>query len=281
VKPNNGTFDRSSLNKAVLRPIEYPDMIRLGTKGDGGYVVPRNQVENCRLLISLGLSDNWDFDREFLAINPTARVIGVDHTIGKWWFMRRILVYSWKTILYLVIHNKRKRNKYVYKLKNCLAYFSFFRLPNVHLKKKVSSDGGKSSIRLDQILDANSTQDAIRDVLLKMDIEGAEYQVAQDIIRCEGRIRIITAEFHDLDSRTEDFNKSVESLLQYFFIVHVHGNNGACYDQRNNFPSVAEITFLNKSLLSLPVSFSTTGYPREGLDFPNNPNASEYTLHFE
>jgi hypothetical protein len=70
------------LNKSLLVPIDYPNLVRLGMKGDGGYVIPEDEIRNCALLISLGLSDNWEFDKEFLARNPDARVIGVDHTVG-------------------------------------------------------------------------------------------------------------------------------------------------------------------------------------------------------
>ena len=95
------------LNKKLLKPIEYPNLIRLGTKGDGGYVVPEDQIKQCRVLLSLGLSDNFDFDKEFQEKNPESKVIGVDYTIGWWWFSRRILIYLWKMFMYSVLLNSR------------------------------------------------------------------------------------------------------------------------------------------------------------------------------
>ncbi len=269
------------LDKSRLRPIDYPNLIRLGPKGDGGYVVPRDQINDCELLISLGLSDNWVFDKEFLAINSTAKVIGVDHTNGPWWFLRRILIYFWKLILYSSIRNRRKRDKYSAKFRNSIGYFSFFRDPRIHLKKRISASNGKSDISLGQILRSNFTQHAYHDVFLKMDIEGAEYETVPDIVLCQNRIRCIAAEFHDIDKKTSDFNECMKSLLQHFSVVHIHGNNGAGYDHINDFSSVLEITFINKSLLNEEFSFSTSEYPREGLDFPNNPGVLDFGLHFE
>jgi len=54
------------LNKRVLRPIEYPYLIRLGNNKDGGYVVPEPQVYSSSYLISLGISDDWSFEQAFL-----------------------------------------------------------------------------------------------------------------------------------------------------------------------------------------------------------------------
>lgn len=269
------------LNKTVLKPVEYPILIRLGLKGDGGYVVPGDQIKDCNLLISLGLSDNWDFDREFLAMNPKARVVGVDHTIGSFWILRRILVYSWKVLLYTLILDRRKTSKYIEKVRNHFGYFSFFREPHVHLKKRASSRTGHLDISLGQILKSNPAFDTRHDVFLKMDIEGAEYDVTEDIICCQDRIRCIAAEFHDLDERTEEFNVCMQALSSHFFVVHVHGNNGASYDLKNDFPSTIEMTFVNRALFDRAFLPSTREYPRNGLDFPNDPNAPEYDLHFE
>jgi hypothetical protein len=269
------------LNKSLLAPIEYPNLIRLGTKGDGGYVVPEDQVADCELLISLGLSDNWEFDKEFLAKNPAARVIGVDHTVGRLWFQRRVLLYSWKIFMNALLCNPRKVGKYIDKWRNNLEYFSFFKKPNIHLKRKISPNSDKLDISLGEILDSNPAQNIKLNVFLKMDIEGSEYGTMKDIIRCHNRIRCVAAEFHDLDKRTAEFNDCMQVLSQYFSVVHIHGNNGASYDPVNDFPSVVEITLVNKTLLKAGSFVSLSEYPRPGLDFPNNPGVPDYRLRFK
>ncbi|MBI3189979.1 MAG: FkbM family methyltransferase [Ignavibacteriales bacterium] len=269
------------LNKSLLKPIAYPNLIRLGPDGDGGYVIPEDQITSCSLLLSLGLSDNWDFDKEFLARNPKVRIVGVDHTIGRWWFLRRIFIYSWKVFMYALLFNRRKREKYRDKVRGYLEYFTFFREPHIHLKRRISSNSGTVDIQLGEILDSHNAQHLRHDVFLKMDIEGAEYDTTQDIIKHHHRIRCITGEFHDLDTRTNDFNKCMASLSQHFSVLHVHGNNGAPYDNTNDFPSVVELTLINKEVLGKKVSFSLSEYPRKGLDFPNNSAVPDYSLRFE
>ena len=40
-------------------------LIRLGTPGDGGYVICSESVKHCNKLLSFGISDNWSFESGF------------------------------------------------------------------------------------------------------------------------------------------------------------------------------------------------------------------------
>ena len=49
-----------------LKPVfvENNELIRLGSIDDGGYVVPLKSVKNSKSLVSFGISDNWDFEKD-------------------------------------------------------------------------------------------------------------------------------------------------------------------------------------------------------------------------
>ena len=93
------------------------------------------------------------------------------------------------------------------------------------------------------------------DLLLQMDIEGAEWLVlagaSDELLR---RFRIICIEFHGLEHLFSPFAFSVmapvfEKLLRQFHVVHVHPNNWtevAAVSRRYRVPSVLEYTFLRK-----------------------------------
>ena len=51
-----------------LKPIfiDNSELIRLGSIDDGGYVVPVETVMTSNILISMGISDNWDFEKDML-----------------------------------------------------------------------------------------------------------------------------------------------------------------------------------------------------------------------
>jgi hypothetical protein len=268
------------LEKQQLRPRLYPFLVRLGPPGDGGYVVSSDQISHCRLLISLGICDNWEFDKDFLKLNPSVSVVGVDHTVGPFFFLSGIPFVLCKIIGYLLIFNRVKLRKYTSRLHAYLEYFTFFRDPHKHLKKRVSAfDDGALNITLDAILNTSAPGEE-HDVFLKMDIEGSEYEVVPDIIKNHARIRCLAAEFHFLDKRTEEFNQAMRLLAQYFSIVHVHGNNIGSYDETNDFPASIEITWVNKDILEDELAVSTVSYPREGLDIPNTPAKPDYALRF-
>lgn len=269
------------LNKAFLKPFDYPTLIRVGSPNDGGYVIPKDHVSRGAYLISLGLFDNWTFDKEFLAMSPSARIIAVDHSVGPWWFVRKIIRCLWKIPAYFLLFDRTRLRKYTSKLRNYINYFSFFTAPHLHLRKRVSNGSSTLDIRLGEIIERYCPSAAMHDVVLKMDIEGSEYDVVDDILRYQSRISCITGEFHDLDSRTEEFNQMVEALSRHFRIIHIHGNNCGAYDEVNDFPSIVEITFVNASLFDGNSSRSTLRYPREGLDAPNEPTIPEYELRFE
>jgi hypothetical protein len=268
------------LDKQQLRPHLYPALLRLGPPTDGGYVIPVDQVSHCRKLISLGLCDNWKFDKELLKLNPSLSIVGVDHTVGPFFFISRIPLILFKICGYALLFNRAKVRKHIDRLHTSLEYFTFFGGRHRHLKNRVSTSGtGPRDITLTAILDT-AAGGAERDVFLKMDIEGSEYEVVPDIVRNQERIRCLVAEFHFLDERTEQFNQAIQLLERDFSIVHVHGNNIAPYDQTNDFPVTIEISWVNKHVLEGELPASTLSYPREGLDIPNTVSRPDYELHF-
>lgn len=71
-----------------LAPIETPDLIRVGSPNDGGYVVPQSSIKSADALLSFGISTNWSFEEHFHALNPRAQIYAYDHTISEMIFRR-------------------------------------------------------------------------------------------------------------------------------------------------------------------------------------------------
>jgi hypothetical protein len=96
-------------------------------------------------------------------------------------------------------------------------------------------------------------------LLLQMDIEGAEYQVilstASEVL---DTFRIMVIEFHYLDRLFDPFVYSMvfkacfQKLLQHFYVAHIHPNNccGSVKVDGLEIPRVAEFTFYNKRRVS-------------------------------
>jgi FkbM family methyltransferase len=254
---------------ADLHPVACASLARVGNVYDGGYVVPLEAVQAADALLSFGLSHNWAFERDFKSRKPSAVIHCYDHTVS----LRTAFNYS------------------VGQLARCIAlfrgsafggafawidYLRFFRGGNIHFKQRVWYDRQNNSATID---DAFGRLPANSPVFVKMDIEGSEYRVLDDLLRRSQDITAMAIEFHDVDILPGLFNAMIEKIKQDFYIVHIHGNNMGGTTPFH-FPISPEITFLNKRFFRSVPPLSPLKYPVPGLDSPNHPRLPEFAFEF-
>jgi hypothetical protein len=106
---------------------------------------------------------------------------------------------------------------------------------------------------------------------VKIDIEGAEWQVLRDTPEdALARIDQLVVEFHETDQWY--FVGVLRRLRRLFVVAHVHFNNVACHEAVDPFPSRAyEVLFVNKRLAQTDTAGMVPVLPTP-LDSPNNPN---------
>jgi len=268
------------IDKAVLHPVEFPGLLRLGNpRGDGGYVVPSDPIRHASLLLSLGLGTDWSFDEDVRAMNPSVRIIGVDHSIRAGFFFRLFVRSGIKRFVYGVLRDRDKRAKYNRSLDLARRYFALFANPNEHIRRMVGPADSPSSVSIDTLMRRYAPADDLS-VVLKMDIEGAEYDVIPSVVAHADRISVFTAEFHGLHADPSRFMTSIRGLLSSFAIVHIHGNNCGIWSAAIDYPETVEITFVNRRLFDGPLVPTACAYPRQGLDVPNDPSTPDYVLEF-
>lgn len=121
------------------------------------------------------------------------------------------------------------------------------------------------------------------EMILQMDIEGAEYDVIFDTSNNTlKKFRIIVIEFHRLDTLLDRYgfqiiNAAFSKLLKNFSIVHIHPNNSIPPTKYKQFelPPVMEFTFLRND------EIKNCGYATEfphPLDIINNPDKNDFAL---
>jgi len=121
------------------------------------------------------------------------------------------------------------------------------------------------------------------DLLLQMDIEGAEYEVILSV--CDSllnQFRIVVIEFHCLDRMVDQFSFRLisacfEKLLKSFCVVHLHPNN-CCGSEKTatlEIPRIMEFTFLNRKRVK--ASKPQLSFPHR-LDFDNFPELERLIL---
>jgi hypothetical protein len=120
-------------------------------------------------------------------------------------------------------------------------------------------------------------------LLLQMDIEGAEYEVlpsaSRELLR---RFRIIVMEFHWLDQLTylkggvleRRIPGCISKLLDDFVVVHIHPNNCGKIARVANYtvPRVMEITFLRRDRITSSRPARVFPHPLDERNDKNRPD---------
>ena len=252
-----GTDDPVQLSD--FHPVACEQLARIGSANDGGYVVPLNAVRAAGALLSFGLSHDWTFERDFKKRNANAVVHCYDHTVS----LRTAFEYSIGQLIRFVLQFRTRALRRAF---TWIDYIFFFRGDKIHFRQRIWRDNQDNSATVE---DAFGRLPADCQVFVKIDIEGSEYRILDDVIRHSANIVSIAIEFHEVDILSERFNSLVEKIKRDFYIVHIHGNNMGGTTP-SGFPIAPEITFLNKRFFSSPPPPSRAS--RAMLQIPQNSN---------
>ena len=252
-----------------LKPyqIRSSNLIRVGPKTDGGYIIDRRILNKSKILITCGLNDDWEFERDYLKKNHKTQINAYDHTVNKRFWLSRFK----KDIISLLLFKKLKINKILDVFKY-LDYRLFFRNDNKHFEKKiVFKKRNDNETTIPDIL-ANYNE-----IFLKVDIEGDEYKILNDIKRNSSKIIFLVIEFHDVNKNIEKIKNFIKKLD--LKIIHIHGNNYGGLDKNNN-PKVIELSLLNSKKIKLKKILSKRNYPINDLDYKNFKRRSDIEIKF-
>ena len=255
---------------SYLQPSLPQDALRVGNEGDGGYVVSKDSILEADLLLSFGMGEDISFEVEFNKLNPIASVCTFDHTVPLFdmKFLVRALVSS------LISKNT---SSFLRKYTFYKDYHSFFSKSkkHKHARERVVLRHFRNEDRtIHEILDEYSEK---KKIFIKIDIEGDEYKIIEELTSLDSKLCGLVIEFHDAGTRYEEFRRLVTSLNEFMTIDHFHINN---FDglSKSGFPEVVELTFSNK--VSKVQRKLTTELPIPGLDFPNFKRGSDYKVQW-
>ena len=237
----------------ILKPKYNYDLIRIGRDNDGGYLVEKKSLQNTECLISLGINDDWSFEEEFLK-KKNIIIKCFDDVLDEKFLLKRII------IQFISFFEKRNFGL----LKNSISnYFSFLRI-----KKKIQFNKKRISYNdLIKILNQETNN-----IFLKIDIEGHEYRILDDLLINQNKIIGLVIEFHDCDLHLEKITKFLS--LFNLTLVHIHGNNFAQTDLNDDIV-VLELTFSKN-----PTQVNDICVLPNKLDMPNCHYKNEVILNF-
>lgn len=228
-----------------LKPKCLYDLLRIGKNNDGGYLVETSSIQNAKSLISFGIGKDWSFEMHLKKIKNIP-IFAYDHTIERY--------------------------------EELPQFKSFFnKLRNNHFFRK----------KIGQILIENNTvsiEKIINDLnlyflglevpfFLKIDIEGSEYVILDDLIKFSKSISGIVIEFHDVHINLDIILRFIKEID--LDLCHIHANNWGGVDS-NNIPKVLELTFSRN-----PIVINNKPAVPHILDQSNNPTKKDIVILFK
>ena len=252
-----------------LKPhnIKYSNLIRIGPKSDGGYVIDRRILKRSDTLITCGLNDDWEFERSLFKKKQNIKIIAYDHTVNRQFWIKRFR----KDIISLLLFKKLKISK-IFDVFKYLDYFLFFKNKKIHYQKKiVFKKKNDNQITIPEIL-LNHDK-----IILKVDIEGDEYNILNDIKKNSKKIIFLIIEFHDIHKNINKIKKFLKKIN--LKIIHIHANNYGGIDV-NGDPKVIELSLMNTMVFKIKNIYSKKDYPISGLDYKNFKRREDVKLKF-
>ena len=255
-----------------LKPffVDNEDLIRLGSIDDGGYVVPIQTVNSSKVLLSFGISDNWEFEKDFLK-KTSAKLLAYDHTIDKEFWLSKF-----KKDLTKFFQLKIFKPKKLYKMFQFLDFILFFKMKNSNKFYLKKIGRCQNCLCLNDII-TNHLKDE-KKIFLKIDIEGSEYDILEDIILNKSKIQGIVIEFHEVSKNIDKIINFTNKLNTDLYLVHIHANNYSM-KEFNEFPEAIEITYSKKNL-HLDIKSNDKEYPLKNLDYPNSKRSPDIKISF-
>ena len=249
-----------------FQPFNYDKLVRRGSTNDGGYLLPADI--SAKFLISLGLGDGWKFELDLIKHKQVSKFVVFDHSV------------TLLNLLRILINRKRKFKAFFYRAIVLIRYFRDFTfLRKQHVKKKITKHGSienSREINLNEIfkefvVDPKST------IILKIDIEGSEFDIIEQVIEFSSQTLVLIIEFHEILKQKEKFKNSLELLKSKFSLIHTHMNN---YGEIDEFliPNVCEFTFINHDMHR--ENGKVSRLPRKGLDSPSTPGRPDREIIF-
>ena len=241
-----------------FKPDGAYELIRMGSDHDGGYLVDPKSIEQSNALIALGIGRNWSFEKDFLE-RKSVRIHAYDYSIGLGYWIKHFL----KRVLAVLIGRFSAPFDAV---KLFLEFKIFFKDSAVLYLEKVGTAPGCDT-NLKKALDRLDRTP----LFLKVDIEGYEYQILEEIIRCKDDLTGLVIEFHSVSDNIEQIEDFINKIG--ITLIHIHPNNNRLDEEGD--PKAIELTFSKN-----PTKLEDKFIHPHALDQNNVPRKDSVSLRF-
>jgi GT2 family glycosyltransferase len=245
---------------AAWQPVLAADLIRVGPASDGGYVVSKASVMATEHLLSGGLSADWAFEEAFRALNPVELTV-YDGTMG-WHF--------WCATMGRNLRLGLTDPQRAHQLASYRKYRRFFAgVAARHVDRNLGVAGPRA-VSMGEALHRTG----IREVFVKLDVEGAEYACLGEIVKHRKRITGLVIEMHGVRAHEAEISQFITAMDSHS-LTFVRANNAGGCDAYGR----ARIVEMSWTRLDL---FHTGNEPtRNALDYRNCNKLAALEAKFE
>lgn len=243
-----------------FKPSKNFDLTRLGRSNDGGYLVTINTIMETETLISFGILDDCSFESDF----QKRKVVDICC------FDKINYQSYWKKRIYNDFGAALFNLNFPYFLNTLKRFFEFKKF--FRQKKNLLFNTFIKNESLKNLIE-NQKPLFKKPFFLKIDIEGGEYRILDELIEHQKSICGLVIEFHDLDLNVQKIEKFIEKFN--LELTHIHPNNYSDTDKNRN-PTVIEFTFEKR-----PSAKEGSNNLPNLLDQPCNPKKKEIELNFK
>ncbi|WP_452224254.1 FkbM family methyltransferase [Lacinutrix chionoecetis] len=203
--------------------VNDPEIFRFGSLDDGGYYLKPSTLKKAEVLFSGGISSNLEFEYDVFRFNPDVKILMVDPTISG----PKLLLKGFARLFF----RKKDKIRYIF---NAFIFNYLIRTDRCkHLKLWLNKE--QSILQL-----LKETFNIEKNVLLKLDIEGSEYELLDEIISNKHIFSAMVFEFHDLDTKHHLVLDFIKQCSTTFKMVHLNVNPSGGFV--NNLPKCIELS---------------------------------------
>jgi hypothetical protein len=211
--------------------------------------------------INFGVGTEFSFERDLSNYNRKIRISSFDDTVSTFyyfkWCFRGVIKYFLKKI---------KFSELFFRLRSTYYFITFYKLNSLNnfVNQKIVPSN------VDDILDNLSKNSGV-----KIDIEGYEYEILENLKVFIEKYDFLIIEFHDISRHNNEILEFIKFFEGYMTIAHLHINNSTTH--LIDFPKVIELTLVRKDET---VRDKIKLLPNLSVDFPNNLVNKDFILDF-
>jgi len=249
-----------------MLPIEFKPSNNY-KKNDGGYLVDKNAIISSDFLISGGIFWDYRFEKDFIEMT-NKEVFCFDHQINPQHYLVTWLLILIKRIL--LFNNFSRIKKAFNNMIKPIKFKNFIKNKKVNYFKLGIGLEYENITSLETILKKISLD---KKYFLKLDIEGDEYRVLDDIIKYSKNLHGLVIEFHNVDLHKQKIINFINNLP--LKLIYIHPNNAAPLNIDGD-PTIVEMTFSKN-----PSILNNLDFEKHELDMPNVYNKKNIELKFQ